>query len=105
MLETNDAYLAELAQHIVTLADFWRRNRTTMKAGADLHITRTLIGTWLELDEACAEPIARLVIAELNALAEAGGCAGAGAADWKVEVVATVLRQNAGASKERLAFF
>ena len=105
MPETNDAFITELALHIVTLADFWRRKTSTMKPGADFRIIRTLIETGLDLDEAYADPIARLVIRELDALDQAGCGNSAYATNWRVEVVSTVLRQNAGTGKERPTLF
>jgi len=105
MLETNDPYISELAQHIVTLADFWRRKTTSMKPGAEVRIIRTLIETGLDIDAEYAEPIARLVVKELDALEAAGGVNGATAANWRVEVVSAVLRENAVIEDEQPTLF
>ena len=92
MLAENDPYISELAQHIVTLTDFWRRNTTTIKPGAEVRIIRTLVEVALDVDAEHAEPIARLVVKELDALEAAGGVNDANATIWKVEVVAVLLR-------------
>ena len=105
MPEKNEAFIAELAQQIVTLADFWRRKTTIMKPGADLRIIGTLIETGLALDEEYAEPIARLVLRELDALDSAGCSKGDTATNWRVEVVFTLLLQYAGTEREPSTLF
>jgi len=95
MLAENDPYISELALHIVTLADFWRRNTTAIKSGAEARVIRTLVEVALDIDAEYAEPIARLVMRELDALEAAGGVNDANATSWKVEVVSVLLRGQA----------
>jgi hypothetical protein len=105
MLETNDTFINELALHIVTLADFWRRKNTSGKPGAELRIIRTLIETGLDINLEYIDPIASLVLKELDALDAAGFGHDANATKWRVEVVSTVLRQNAVIEKEPPTLF
>ena len=105
MLAGYDPYISELALHIVTLADFWRRNTTTMKPGTEVRIIRTLVETALDLDTGYAEPIARLVVKELDALEAAGGVNDANTTTWKVEVVSVLLNGYAGNAAKQPTLF
>ena len=97
MLEKNDPYLTELAQHIVTLNDFWRSNASTLKPGTEIRILRTLIEIGMDIEAEYAEPIAHMILKKLETQERSGDC--------EVETVTAVLLENAVAESEQPSLF
>ena len=101
----DDRYITELAQHMVSLADFWRRKNNRAKQDSAIRILRALVETGMEVDVECADAIAHAVMRALDAMETDAAFACVDAVEAKVEAVIALLQANNFRHQEQATLF